>query len=444
MRIMVVDDESTICNGVARFLLRRWPALNVIKFNNAADALEAMRRERPHLLITDIRMPEMSGLELIERARELGVTRYAVLTGYDEFRFAQQAVRLRAQDYLLKPVDKERLYALVEQVMREMEADTRTQQAALVTGLRLMIQYDVSQGDLPDPISAEKVFGEGVASCAVVLAHAQDAVSVLEREAGCAVRRLGMDQNHYFIGLALLRDGQEQGFEEAAARLLRARELVGWHVVPAELTALSGAYQAVLDETASGLQRAASAYQHGERAELPALLVELLGGRSLSERFETVTRFCGMIHIRQEAWRLLTMLRELDALAPGARRERVARWLDELAASPVPVTRGVIAAMDIIAQQYAEELSLAQVAQRVYMAPSYFSTLFHRETGVTFVEYVNRARVDRSCALMLERDDRSIDEIARQVGYPNTHYFFKVFRRITGATPGAFRQLLRP
>lgn len=93
MKIMVVDDESIICNGVARFLLRRWPDLKVITYNDPQEAVQAFAQERPQLLITDIRMPGMTGLELIEKVRGLGAENYAVLTGYDEFEYASMPIR---------------------------------------------------------------------------------------------------------------------------------------------------------------------------------------------------------------------------------------------------------------------------------------------------------------------------------------------------------------
>ena len=114
MKIMVVDDEVKICNGVARFIRKRWPEVEVSIISNAIDALASIRHQLPDLLITDLRMPEMDGLELMQQARELGVQHSIVLTGYDEFDLMQQAIRLRAQDYLLKPVDKEQLFQAVE------------------------------------------------------------------------------------------------------------------------------------------------------------------------------------------------------------------------------------------------------------------------------------------------------------------------------------------
>lgn len=136
MKIMVVDDEVKICNGVARFIRKRWPEVEVSIISNAIDALASIRHQLPDLLITDLRMPEMDGLELMQQARELDVQHSIVLTGYDEFDLMQQAIRLRAQDYLLKPVDKEQLFQAVETAWKNCCT-------AAVNAARLAMQYGV-------------------------------------------------------------------------------------------------------------------------------------------------------------------------------------------------------------------------------------------------------------------------------------------------------------
>ena len=69
MKIMVVDDEVKICNGVARFIRKRWPEVEVSTISNAIDALASIRHQLPDLLITDLRMPEMDGLELCSKVK---------------------------------------------------------------------------------------------------------------------------------------------------------------------------------------------------------------------------------------------------------------------------------------------------------------------------------------------------------------------------------------
>jgi AraC-like DNA-binding protein len=95
-------------------------------------------------------------------------------------------------------------------------------------------------------------------------------------------------------------------------------------------------------------------------------------------------------------------------------------------------------AMEYLRERYAEPLSLAGVASRYGLNPSYFSRLFHKHAGVSLVEFVNRTRIQKSCQL-LKRSDAGIVEIAFAVGYNNLSHFNRYFRRVMGMSPREYR-----
>lgn len=121
LRLMIVDDEAVIRSGIARVV--DWAALGIELAGEAANGRDALNRaliERPDIVITDIKMPIISGLDfaraLLEKRPE---TRVVLLTGYSDYSYMQQAIRLGAVDYLLKPVRVEEL----EKLMRRLCAD---------------------------------------------------------------------------------------------------------------------------------------------------------------------------------------------------------------------------------------------------------------------------------------------------------------------------------
>ncbi len=117
--ILVVDDEPNARNGVAA-TLREWGGTEatVETAVNGADALEQLRQRRFDLLVTDIRMPVMDGIRLLEEVRSLELLLPCILlTGFAEFAYAQSALRLGAVDYLLKPVRQEQLLEAVEKAL---------------------------------------------------------------------------------------------------------------------------------------------------------------------------------------------------------------------------------------------------------------------------------------------------------------------------------------
>lgn len=105
LKVLVVEDEEMIRKGIV--LTIDWAALDCVVVGEAAngvEALEAVRRYDPNLIITDLKMPEMDGIEMLRRLRDVGNNAYVIiLTAYDTFSYAQSALRLGAVDYLLKP-----------------------------------------------------------------------------------------------------------------------------------------------------------------------------------------------------------------------------------------------------------------------------------------------------------------------------------------------------
>lgn len=111
-RIVIVDDEQFVRKGI--IALVDWEKINYHvagEANNGEDALELILDEKPDVVLTDIRMPVFDGLKLIEKVKELAikVPKFIIISGYNDFEYAQRAVRLGVTDFILKPIDKDEL-----------------------------------------------------------------------------------------------------------------------------------------------------------------------------------------------------------------------------------------------------------------------------------------------------------------------------------------------
>lgn len=108
---MIIDDEPIICNLIKR--LGEWDRLNLEIVGSATDGLEGYRLIRelhPDIVLLDIRMPGLDGLELIEKCSEEKLTpRFIIISGYQEFEYAKKAIHFNISDYLVKPIDREEL-----------------------------------------------------------------------------------------------------------------------------------------------------------------------------------------------------------------------------------------------------------------------------------------------------------------------------------------------
>ena len=135
-RLLIADDEELVRRGLTALIEREAPEIDVVE--TAVDGLEALElseRCQPDILLTDIRMPGLSGLDLIGRLRAAGASpRCIVLSGYDDFEYARRAIGLDVAEYLLKPIDPDQLLGALARVREGIEAarrEERTRAAAL-------------------------------------------------------------------------------------------------------------------------------------------------------------------------------------------------------------------------------------------------------------------------------------------------------------------------
>lgn len=123
INILIVDDQKHIRDGL-QAMLRQFPLQpgHIYSAANGIEALELLRQHSIQLVITDIRMPDMDGLELMTQTSQERLTvDYLIISGYSDFAYAQKAIGLGAKGYLLKPVKREDLQASVEHVWQEIE-----------------------------------------------------------------------------------------------------------------------------------------------------------------------------------------------------------------------------------------------------------------------------------------------------------------------------------
>lgn len=127
-KMLIVEDERWEREGLVEFL--DWPALGIGTIDTACDGIEGLEKaieREPDIIITDIQMPGMNGIEMAKQIRErLPDTHIVVLTGYDDFQFVRDALRFSAVDYLLKPVEEEEIKRTMQKVVQHCEDTRRT------------------------------------------------------------------------------------------------------------------------------------------------------------------------------------------------------------------------------------------------------------------------------------------------------------------------------
>lgn len=122
-KVMVIDDEEVVRMGIRDLIDWEQEGFYICaEGRDGRDGLEKLMEIQPDVVLVDIKMPGLSGIELIQEARNRGFEGYfVILTGYSEFEFAQSAIRLGVKEYLLKPIDEDELLEIMRNLLREIQ-----------------------------------------------------------------------------------------------------------------------------------------------------------------------------------------------------------------------------------------------------------------------------------------------------------------------------------
>lgn len=216
MKLLIVDDEPIILRGLVKVIRdAASPGSDVRSAGNAYEAIELMKTYRPDVTVTDLHMPERSGFELMKEAKEVGLCeRFIVLTGHDDFEYVRQALRYGVVDYLLKPIDKDEISALLGKIedLLPSDADQEGKQHAkrILSYTKANYMNDLSLDHLADlmelhPSYISSLFKKETGDTFVNYLNAfriKEAQSLLRTHRHLSVneigRRVGIENKHYF------------------------------------------------------------------------------------------------------------------------------------------------------------------------------------------------------------------------------------------------------
>lgn len=143
MKLFIADDEQDVREGL-RYILD-WSELGFYicgEGKNGADTLEQILISRPDVVLMDIRMPKLSGLEVIKQAKEAGFQgKFIILSGYSDFAYAQEAIKYGVSSYLTKPIDEDKLEKAVLETKNSLTQEQNAKKNWWNIGPRPEIQF---------------------------------------------------------------------------------------------------------------------------------------------------------------------------------------------------------------------------------------------------------------------------------------------------------------
>jgi two-component system, response regulator YesN len=397
-KVLIADDEPKIRRGLRATVEQIRPDMQVVaEAEDGEMALALVQREKPDILMVDVRMPFLNGLDLIQKIND--VWRDCVIivvSGHDEFEYAQRALKLKVFEYVLKPVPQDVLAAVLQRAEEELTTArrrnhylswARDQLEKNMPILREQLLRDWIHGRLSRSEIQEQASFLGVTTAGyrmIALIH------VMERLHGAELpqekdRRIEMFAARRVVDEAL------RSFSPVTVFLDDQEDVVAL-TGPASVQGWAQAIEVVES-------RAAGSLTHGlviAHAPIPED-----GMEGLAEIYEGLS-------------------------AEVARRSGHRSF--------------VLQAQNYIDSNYGKpELTLEEVACAVQVSPGYLSRLLKRETGFSFVDYLTRVRITKAVHLMSD-PAMKVYEVAEAVGYQSQHYFSRAFKRVFGRSPMEYRK----
>ncbi|SET28119.1 response regulator [Paenibacillus sp. NFR01] len=387
MNILIADDERVIREGIKRTIRHIFPDYQVFVAERAEEAVKFMEENRIHIVLTDILMPGMSGLEFMKISkRRYPYVKWVVISAHSEFAYAQEAVRLGARDYLLKPIGKPKLEELINNLAAEIQRDSdiTKQGERLRASLRFL---------------REGVFQR--------LASGLD-IGNLD------IRSFVEDYRDFYLVMILLDDSE---------RSVRLEHFIVENVLT-ELIELHG---------------------HGfvvshDRQSLIGLVT--LHEDARVEQFQEEVR-SHLTHYLKIPFQILYsgLSSDINTVPQTVKRMREASASQAFELEPLKGSgeKAIDVALHYIKEHFGEDLSLEKMASVVFLNPAYFSQLFKQKTGLGYKEYVTSLRLEQAKLLLLN-PKLKLAEIAERVGYQDMRHFTQMFRKKFGLTPTEYRQ----
>lgn len=503
-KVLIVDDESIIRNGLYNMI--PWSNLgvsDVLTASCAKEALKIAQDTKPDIMLTDICMPEMDGLEMtkimLEKVPDLKVI---VLTGYDDFKYAQKSCSLGVKDFILKPVDESSLIKCIKLQIDNIQSEIQSAVENSIMSRKRMIEnqkeFEKSLIKLTEK-AVDNAYAIEVPEGIKFEDNCEYQVAVLTPEISENSiwnqhrNLLMMSVKSFFIDMV---DAKNSGWtfqnsdgdivvifyvdkksENAEEQISKLQEIINVEfdvemevgigpVVPnmsrikysyekargkcgINNTKLGNEYQSKKDKLLVLKEKVLSSFHDTEAAKeyLKKYINEVkISGvtKSIAEqKFYDLASAFYWEYLKTTGnpadGRLETLITTLQTNDLENCCVFTEMFIVKLMYTNKKQMHEIIEAATVfINQRLTEDLTVFTLAEQFHVARNYFSRLFKKEMGEGCNEYITRKRIEKAKHLLTVSRLKTY-EVAEQVGYHDTNYFSLAFKKNTGLSPTEFR-----
>lgn len=492
--VLIVDDEKIEREGLKYLLSREEGERNVFEASNGKQALQIIRSEDIQLVLTDIKMPHMDGLELSRRAKEENpALQIIIFSGYSDFTFAQEAIRYGVTEYILKPVNPEDFHKVIQKAEKVIEQRKKKESREIKE--KNFLQNYLYSGKLEtlekakDMINLEKWNGW---HCGILLesdvAFFDTAEETLEEEIQKELRRVCFYLNLNARQSLLLFQDVYCDYQLVANHLYNfmkrkyrdsfylavSRKFEGCECLPEILEQLEQQMEEkfyhpekhvfsneddvlklsvgevqdsqIMQMISEDITRkdtdqlrkhfACLKEKYHDNTKYSAMYIKFVFSNVIQELFQE-NQFSGERRLEHEIERLYNCRNIMEILE--VTEDNIKEYEAFLDRSMSSSRNEVAAVKNYIYQHYEEDLNLEMLAEKVYLSSGYLSFIFKKETGMNLNRYIRVFRMEKAKELLCSTNMK-VAQVSERVGFANVSYFCRSFREYYGSSPESYRK----
>ncbi len=498
MNIFLVEDERWALAELVELCKVYESRHSIYAFENGEDALAAAGRNAPQLVLTDINMPGMDGLELIGKLMQLDPTvKVVILSVHDKFEYARQGMKAGAVDYLLKPVRKDILLKTIDSTVQSIESENRQKQKVTNWSItRLLFSSELPDNETSNVFFQRKYLmalllagnwasPKGWRDCGITDDDIQTALASKGRPA-CEMHCLDIDLQRKVILIPAEDDGSaadiktnmhelfeylnmrrfvfhlsygiknEQEAVHTTFSLLNKRMEENMKLgistfIPPQMKSSDADISEIWEmvrlverhfkngDIRKGKETIYQLLQHMEKKEITVKQLKLFINDllfSLKYKLQASNNGLNKLNKMQDDFKNLDEFSSYGQLADWLHGKILSLFSDHAAKDTHPKEL-VPVILHWIHSHYQSNISLQQFAAEHHVSLGYLSRLFKSQCGCTFSDYLSRYRIGKAKELLAGGVER-LSDVSSLVGYEDSKHFSALFKRIMGETPNSY------
>ncbi|MDO5516725.1 MAG: response regulator [Clostridium sp.] len=396
-KLVIADDEPKIRRGLKKII--NWTDYDIEICGEAEDgelALNVINETEPDIILLDINMPFINGLELLKKIRDVDNKAIVIIiTSYDEFTYAQKAVKLEVFDYLLKPVSRENMDTLISSVVKKLES--QRQKKTYGNWVKKQLSENIDE-------LREKFFQEWV-------------------ENRLSNEEILKELKYFNIDLKVPIGVMVINITENSSGKIFGKK---WNQ-----SLMAYAIENLLNEE---FKEVKNRFLFKDINNNIILLIDiddinkwLRSGKDIENYISIYIKL--KVSVEQE------IIHDDMLMFSKIYNQIIERLKTRKSYSSI-----VAAIVDYIEKDYyLNSLNVNDVAEDLEISSSYVSKTLKKETGYSFIDYLNKFRMEKAMEIMEDPTVRIYD-VAELVGYSNQHYFCRAFKKYTGISPSEYRK----